>query len=58
MVAPAIFFAITGYFGWNATQGDRGLVPMPNDRTCCIRSLLIRLPRGPNVTVGKHVLQA
>jgi len=26
MVAPAIFLAITGYFGWNATQGDRGLV--------------------------------
>jgi cell division protein FtsB len=26
MVAPAIFVAITGYFGWNATQGDRGLV--------------------------------
>ena len=25
MVAPAIFLAITGYFGWNATQGDRGL---------------------------------
>jgi cell division protein FtsB len=26
MVAPAIFLAITGYFGWNSTQGDRGLV--------------------------------
>ena len=26
MVAPAIFMAITGYFAWNATQGDRGLV--------------------------------
>ncbi|MEA2741006.1 MAG: hypothetical protein QOH05_4313 [Acetobacteraceae bacterium] len=26
MLAPAIFLAITGYFGWNATQGDRGLV--------------------------------
>jgi cell division protein FtsB len=26
MVAPAIFLTITGYFGWNATQGDRGLV--------------------------------
>ncbi|WP_428542357.1 FtsB family cell division protein [Rhodopila sp.] len=26
MVAPAVFLAITGYFGWNATQGDRGLV--------------------------------
>jgi cell division protein FtsB len=25
-VAPAIFLAITGYFGWNATQGDHGLV--------------------------------
>jgi cell division protein FtsB len=26
MVAPMVFLAITGYFGWNATQGDRGLV--------------------------------
>jgi cell division protein FtsB len=26
MIAPAIFLAITGYFGWNATQGNRGLV--------------------------------
>ena len=26
MIAPAIFVAITCYFGWNATQGDRGLV--------------------------------
>ncbi|HEY8287748.1 MAG TPA: septum formation initiator family protein [Acetobacteraceae bacterium] len=26
VVAPAFFLAITGYFGWNATQGDRGLV--------------------------------
>ena len=26
MLAPAVFLAITGYFGWNATQGDRGLV--------------------------------
>jgi cell division protein FtsB len=24
--APVAFLAITGYFGWNATQGDRGLV--------------------------------
>jgi cell division protein FtsB len=23
---PMIFLAITGYFAWNATQGDRGLV--------------------------------
>jgi cell division protein FtsB len=26
MIAPALFLAITGYFGWNATKGDRGLV--------------------------------
>ena len=26
MAAPAIFLAITGYFAWNATKGDRGLV--------------------------------
>jgi len=26
MIAPTIFLAITGYFGWNATQGAHGLV--------------------------------
>jgi cell division protein FtsB len=26
MIAPTVFLAITCYFGWNATQGDRGLV--------------------------------
>ena len=26
IIAPSVFLAITGYFGWNATQGDRGLV--------------------------------
>ena len=26
VAAPALFLAITSYFGWNATQGDRGLV--------------------------------
>jgi cell division protein FtsB len=25
MLAPSVFLAITAYFGWNATQGDRGL---------------------------------
>lgn len=25
MVAPAFFLGLTGYFGWNATQGERGL---------------------------------
>jgi cell division protein FtsB len=25
-VAPVAFLAIAGYFGWSATQGDRGLV--------------------------------
>jgi cell division protein FtsB len=24
--APVVFLAITGYFGWSATRGDRGLV--------------------------------
>ena len=24
-VAPALFLGLVGYFGWNATQGDRGL---------------------------------
>ena len=26
VLAPTTFLAITCYFGWNATQGDRGLV--------------------------------
>ena len=26
IIAPAVFLTITGYFGWNATQGDRGLL--------------------------------
>ena len=25
-VGPAVFLALTGYFVWNATQGERGLV--------------------------------
>lgn len=25
-VAPLFFFALVGYFGWSATQGDHGLV--------------------------------
>ena len=26
MIAPGVFLAITAYFAWAATQGDRGLV--------------------------------
>jgi cell division protein FtsB len=25
IAAPTVFLALVGYFGWNATQGDRGL---------------------------------
>lgn len=25
-IAPTVFLAIAGYFGWNATQGNHGLV--------------------------------
>jgi len=25
-VAPVVFLSLTAYFGWNASQGDRGLV--------------------------------
>lgn len=25
LVAPAVFLSLVGYFGWSATQGDRGL---------------------------------
>jgi len=24
-IAPAVFLGLVGYFGWNVTQGDRGL---------------------------------
>jgi len=30
---PVIFLAITGYFAWNATQGDRGLVAFAQRKT-------------------------
>ena len=26
VIAPLIFLSVVGYFGWNAVQGDRGLV--------------------------------
>jgi cell division protein FtsB len=26
VIAPLIFLAVVGYFGWNAVQGNRGLV--------------------------------
>ncbi len=32
-IAPLVFVAITGYFGWNATQGDRGLVAYAQRQT-------------------------
>ena len=32
VVAPTLFMALTGYFGWNATRGDRGLVAQQQDR--------------------------
>jgi cell division protein FtsB len=25
MIPPVLFLALTGYFGWNATQGEHGL---------------------------------
>jgi cell division protein FtsB len=31
-VPPLIFLALAGYFGWNATRGDRGLVAQQQDR--------------------------
>ncbi len=30
---PTIFLAITAYFAWNATQGDRGLVAYAHRQT-------------------------
>jgi cell division protein FtsB len=32
-VAPAVFLAITGYFGWSVTQGDHGLVAYAQRQT-------------------------
>ncbi|HTI02465.1 MAG TPA: septum formation initiator family protein [Acidisoma sp.] len=31
-VPPLIFLALAGYFAWNATRGDRGLVAQQQDR--------------------------
>lgn len=31
-VPPIIFLALAGYFAWNATRGDRGLVAQQQDR--------------------------
>ena len=32
-VAPLVFLAIAGYFGWNATQGNHGLVAYAERQT-------------------------
>jgi cell division protein FtsB len=31
-IPPIIFLALAGYFAWNATRGDRGLVAQQQDR--------------------------
>ena len=31
-IPPVIFLALAGYFAWNATRGDRGLVAQQQDR--------------------------
>jgi cell division protein FtsB len=33
VIAPAIFLALVGYFGWSATQGDRGLASYAQRQT-------------------------
>ena len=32
-IAPLVFLAITGYFGWSATQGNHGLVAYAQRQT-------------------------
>jgi cell division protein FtsB len=32
-IAPLVFLAITGYFGWSATQGNHGLVAFAQRQT-------------------------
>lgn len=32
LLFPAVFVSITAYFGWNATQGDRGLVAFAQEQ--------------------------
>jgi cell division protein FtsB len=44
MAAPVVFLAITGYFGWNATQGNRGLVAQSYSQE------LLRQAEAANVT--------
>ena len=33
VIAPLLFLAITGYFGWSATQGNHGLVAYAQRQT-------------------------
>ena len=33
VIAPLVFLSITGYFGWNATQGAHGLVAYAQRQT-------------------------
>lgn len=44
IAAPAAFLAITGYFGWNATQGNRGLVAQSHSQE------LMRQVEADNIT--------
>ena len=39
-VAPAVFLSLVAYFGWNATQGDRGL------RATVVRTEQLRLAKA------------
>jgi cell division protein FtsB len=45
VIAPSIFVAITVYFGWNAAQGDRGLVAT-TERQSLLKQVTAELTRA------------
>ena len=51
-IAPLVFLAITGYFGWSATQGNHGLVAYAQ-RQALLRQAEQSMPRRRRtVTAG------
>ncbi len=47
LVAPSVFLALVGYFGWNATQGERGLnaYAMRQEQLKSVEAELVRVNR-------------
>ncbi|HUB10675.1 MAG TPA: septation inhibitor protein [Acetobacteraceae bacterium] len=52
-IAPLVFLAITGYFGWSATQGAHGLVAYAQRQT-----LLQEAQADHDLAQGEHDMWA